>query len=217
MDRILTGIFGGSFNPPHIGHLIVILDILQSLPFEKIYFVPTKIPPHKDASFLINEKHRLNMLNIALENIPNTRISTFETDNENISYSYLTINHFIKDLNIQPKDLFFILGIDAFMLIKTWKKYPEILKTCNFLILSRPMNTDPANIFGILKKTFEISPIEEYNYSNETGIYYTENIMLNISSSMIRNRIKNNKTIRFLIPPLIEEYIYHNKLYKKEK
>ncbi len=218
LNRMLTGLFGGSFNPPHIGHIVVITDILKLLPFNKVYFVPTRIPPHKNKSSLLDAKHRLNMLNLAVSDIRGMEISSFEIENDSISYSYLTINHFLKVYGIKAENLFFILGLDAFLLIKTWKNYPDILEKCNFLILSRPMDTDSRNLLEKLKKEFTINPIKNFIYGNKrTGIYYMDNIMIDISSSVIRKRIKEGLSVKYLVPQNVEEYILNNHLYQNIK
>ena len=215
MENMLTGLFGGSFNPPHIGHLLVITDILAILPFKKVFFIPTRIPPHKDSLSLIEGMHRVHMLNTALQNIEKAEISTFEIDNEEISYSYITISHFLERYSIKPAHLFFILGTDAFLLIKTWKKYPEILDMCNFLIITRPMYGREENLFKKFQKYYNILPFRKFVPGNsKTGIYFIDNFPLDISSSMIRERIKKGLSIKYLVPPGIEDYILNNRLYQ---
>lgn len=216
MKRKFTGIFGGSFNPPHIGHIILIDDLLRLLPFDRIFFVPTKIPPHKNVSDLIDEKHRLIMLKLSIKEMAGAGISTFEIDRDRISFSFFTIEHFLEHYGVKPCNLFFILGVDAFYLIKTWKNYPDILNYCNFLILKRSHNSDSNDMFSRLQKGFPIRHIRKFDHAEtSTGIYYFDNILLDISSTEIRERIKAGLSVKYLVASDVYHYIAENKLYKE--
>ena len=195
-------IFSGTFNPIHITHLIIAETVKTELNLDKIIFVPAFIPPHRDFN-LADPLHRLNMVKLAVKNNKNFEISDIEFKNEDKSYSYCTVKKFYENNPDIKGKINFIIGSDAFSLIDSWYEAENFAKTVNFIIVQRPDNIDINEIFKNIK-------IKDFDYK-------IVNIpQMEISSSYIRNRIKENKSIKYLVPDEVAEYIYLHGLYKDE-
>ncbi|MCK4352165.1 nicotinate-nucleotide adenylyltransferase [candidate division WOR-3 bacterium] len=186
------GIFGGAFDPPHIGHLIGAEQARKEFELEKIIFIPTNIPPHKEAP-VASQRERLEMTRIAIRGKPYFEVSDIEIKREGISY---TID-VIKELKqIYPNsELFLIMGMDEAKDFMNWKEPEKLSMLCKFIILTRP-GFKREEIPESLKEKAELF-----------------NLNINISSSKIRELIKNSKSIRCLVPEDIENYIKKKKLY----
>jgi nicotinate-nucleotide adenylyltransferase len=189
------GLFGGTFDPLHIGHLIVAEWLAEVLEIEKTYFIPTKIHPLKNRAGISDEHTRLEMLSIALENYTNFEISTFELDRESVSYSIDTIKYF---KNKYPQnEIYYFVGRDNLDNFLQWKEPFEILDLCYLVVYDRKTGKDVNDLMGHQKILTVESPIIE------------------ISSSHIRKRIGKQMTFRSLVPQQVFEYITRNKLYQK--
>lgn len=191
-----TGIFGGTFNPVHAGHLINLEFIRSELELDRVLLVPAREPVHKKIYDRIAPSERLDMVKIAIEGNPFFEASSIELDRSQSSYTLYTIKEL---LTIYPDDEFFlIIGSDSFNELDTWKSYEEILKSVNIAVMKRP--GDPhlrEDLTAISKK-----------------VIIVENPEIEISSTMIRERVKLGKSIRYLVPDPVIEYIYARGLYK---
>jgi nicotinate-nucleotide adenylyltransferase len=214
--EIRIGLLGGTFNPIHIGHLRAAEEIREKFQLDKVIFVPSKIPPHKISPEVISPLHRISMVKRAIKANPFFSVSDIELRRKGTSYSIQTIRYFRRRYG-QDVQLFFILGEDAFREITIWKDYKKIFTLCDWIVMKRP---------GYPLKTIkEIIPVELkqffcYQFSGNILIhrsnhrlYFTEITLLDISSSLIRERIKGGKSIRYLLPNGVEEYIEKNRLY----
>jgi nicotinate-nucleotide adenylyltransferase len=191
-----TGIFGGTFNPVHVGHVINAQFITEEFSLDRIIFIPSKKPVHKEIDNDILLDERCAMLQCALEGIPWFEVSRIEVDRTSASYTITTIDHFRQ---LHPDDeLFLIIGADSYNDLNTWKDYRKILETTSIIVMNRPGNQLDRERFKIFN----------------SKILFSHNPFLDISSSMIRSRIKSNKTIRFLVPQNVENYITQRELYK---
>ena len=191
-------VFQGTFNPIHNAHLGVAEYLVKNLKLDKIIFIPAFKPPHKnyDEKFSI---HRFNMVKLAVKSNPNFLVSDIEFLRQGKSYTYLTICELYKKYEIEGK-IQFIIGTDAFKNITSWYKAEELKKLIDFIVFIRENNFSPKD-FEYLKKegyNFEFMPMK-FN---------------NISSTEIRNLIKQGKSIKGLVPDNVEEYIKENELYK---
>ena len=191
-----TGIFGGTFNPVHAGHLINLEFIRSELELDRVLLIPAREPVHKTIDDRITPSERLDMVKIAIEGNPFFKASTIEIERPQSSYTLYTINEL---LTIYPEDEFFlIIGSDSFNELDTWKSYAEILKSVNIAVMKRP--GDPhlrEDLTAISKK-----------------VIIVENPEIGISSTMIRERVKLGKSIRYLVPDPVIEYIHARGLYK---
>lgn len=189
MDRL--GILGGTFDPIHLGHLRMAQVVLEKMKLDQVVFVPSNLPPHKSAAGLSPAGERLYLIRLAIQGNPNFTVSSFETERKGKSYSIDTIRHFAKEF---PKvKLFFIIGYDAFTALRKWKDIEKILKITEFVVVNRPGNFKK---YGRIKHHSVIMP------------------GMDISSSSIRQLVKQGKSIRYLVPEAVRGYIEKKGLYK---
>jgi len=212
------GLFGGTFNPIHLGHLRSAEEVREAFALDHIYFVPAAQPPHKGGSDLAPATHRLRMVELAVADNPSFSASAIELDRPGISYSIDTIRHFLTAL--QPACLLFILGLDAFRELATWKDYATIPQLCDLLVTSRPgMPTPlPAQLLPVALKTlFWYDPTTNvYRHTSGHSLILHEIAGLDIAASAIRGKVREGKSIRYLVHPSVEAYITHHALYQSE-
>ncbi len=197
------GIMGGSFNPIHYGHLVLAEQIRTQFHLDMVYFVPVGDHPHKKNTILADKLSRYEMVVMATMTNPHFQVSRMEIDNAGISYTVDTIKEFRK--NIGDEDtLYFITGADAIIDIESWKSFRELLGLCHFIGATRPTVND-----SYLK-----DKVNDIVTKYDANIHLTTVPALAISSTDIRNRVKNNMSIRYLLPESVESYIYKKGLYK---
>ena len=185
------GILGGSFSPIHNGHLQIAEDCLLEMGLDKIIFLPNSNPPHRAVEKFSFDK-RVEMLKLAIEDNENFEISLVESDSAKIHYSYNTI----RDNFYNGEDKFyFIMGDDEFLSIKSWNEYEKFLGITSIIVFLRN-----HNINYIKENSKEI--IEKYD------VNIIKNSVIPISSTDIRNRINEKKSIRYLVPDKVSKYIY---------
>ncbi len=196
------GIIGGTFNPIHYGHLIAAEFAREAFDLDRIIFVPSFRPPHKDMGDILESHHRLAMVELAVKDNPVFQASSLEVDRQGLSYSVETAAAIQQMYPLTS--LFFILGIDAFMLMNTWKDPERLAELCSMIVVTRPgyeMNPEDECFSGI--------PLLMWQKLKVIAIPGFE-----ISSSAIRERAARGKTIKYLLPPEVEGYIYTNRLYR---
>ncbi|MFQ6102811.1 MAG: nicotinate-nucleotide adenylyltransferase [Candidatus Glassbacteria bacterium] len=193
------GVFGGSFDPIHTGHLIVAQDVLCALSLDEIMFIPACVPPHKKGIELSETRHRLRMVEIATHNNPNFSASDMELKRGGVSYTIDTIRQLRSGLSADV-ELFFIVGSDNIPDIQTWKEPWELVKLCKLVTIHRPGFRD-IDILPELKE-------------HVTSVAVTS---VDISSRDIRQRVRNGRPIRYLVPEEVERYILKEELYKSAR
>ncbi|MDD5679669.1 MAG: nicotinate-nucleotide adenylyltransferase [Candidatus Omnitrophica bacterium] len=188
MKKLRIGILGGTFNPPHFGHLVLAQEALCQLKLNKVIFIPAFIPPHKKVE---KDKPlmRYKMIALACKGNPAFRISTIELKRKAVSYSVDTLRAFKKRYG-KKAELFFIIGSDSLSELKNWKNSRELLTLAHFVVAPRPQFSLRKNIKAI------------------------EMPLIDISSSGIRNRIRKSLSIRYLVPEDVRKFIEKNRLYK---
>jgi nicotinate-nucleotide adenylyltransferase len=210
------GLFGGTFNPVHLGHLRSAEVIREGCLLDHIYFIPAARPPHKEGKALAPAHHRLKMVELAVSDNPFFSVSTVEVEREGKSFAVDTIRHFLSAF--QSVSLFFILGVDAFREIHTWRNYAVIPELCNLIVTSRPgVAMPPPNrlIPVALRSAFWYDPATQVHHHGSGHILVSYEIEgLNISASAIREKICNGKSVRYLVPAVVESYVNKNTLYK---
>ena len=196
------GVLGGTFNPPHKGHLSLARAAIKNAGLDLVIFVPTGLPPHKSKKGLASKKHRLNMVRLAAAGAKKFKVSQIEINRKGYSYAVDTFGKLKKKYGAKSK-LYYIIGLDSINDILNWKKPLELFKLCRFIVATRP---------GAKLKTFrrimKFPPIA----INKGKIALIE-LNMNISSSDIRERIKKEKDFSRLLPPAIKDYITENRLY----
>lgn len=201
-------IFGGTFNPIHFGHLAIAEEVRTKYKLDKVIFVPTYFPPHKDPADLVDARKRAIMVNLATVSNPSFEVSYYEVEKGGKSYTIDTVRHFSGLLGDQA-ELYFIIGADMLADIPTWKNIPELMKLCRFIAVSRP-GYDVQRIFNqnfLATENFDIAS------SLAENILIEEMSMLDISASDIRRRVREWKSIKYLVPEPVEQFIHNQKLY----
>jgi nicotinate-nucleotide adenylyltransferase len=193
------GIFGGAFNPVHNGHLHLADCYLEALKLDKILFVPTSVPPHKTADGLISGEHRINMLRLATKGNKRYEISDIEFWRGGKSYTYDTIKAL---QSVFPSDKFYlIVGSDQYLYFENWYKADEILRMVTLVTAAREQSEyDKMLAFKDENPNLKKSVISRFD-------------VLEVSSTQIRERIKNGEDISDLVPDGVEAYIRENNLY----
>lgn len=212
-----VGLFGGTFNPIHLGHLRGAEEIRESFRLDEVFFIPSAIPPHKPPEEIIGAKHRLEMARLAISSNPHFFLSDIELSRPGKSYSIETLRHFHE---ANPDHLFFILGGDAFVEIETWKDFQNLFTLCHFIVMARPgfQETPIASqLPGVLTPFFRYDP-ERKIWVHKSGhqLHFKEISFLDISSTKIRELVERGKSVRYLIPPETEAYLRNHGLYRKK-
>jgi nicotinate-nucleotide adenylyltransferase len=193
LERI--GIFGGTFNPPHTGHLIVAEHVREVLGLDKIFFVPSYISPHKQAGEEALAIHRLAMVRLAVRGNKFFDFADLEINQGGTSYTYKTVESFHQQF--PSGTLFLMMGADNFVDFHTWKKPERIVARVTVVAMTRPTYkaARARRQFSAAAKFVTVPDIQ-------------------ISSTGIRNRVKQGKAIRYLVPENIENYIVRHRLYR---
>jgi len=219
MAKERIGLFGGTFNPVHLGHLRAAWIVQKRFSLNKVLFIPSHIPPHKESTEIASPSHRLKMVELAVCGHPQFIASPIEIEARGKSYSIVTLN---KIKNVYPEAwIFFILGMDAFLEIDTWKDYERLLEQCLFIVIQRPgyhLNQAQEVLKGKYKgKIYTVSESERINEElfSLYKIFLLSIEALNISSTEIRRRIKEGKSIKALVTVAVEAYIKENKIYQR--
>ncbi|HQO57093.1 MAG TPA: nicotinate-nucleotide adenylyltransferase [Candidatus Omnitrophota bacterium] len=189
------GILGGTFDPVHIGHMAIAQKALEKCRLDKVIFVPSALPPHKKMPRLASAWDRYRMVALAAQGNPRFEVSDYEVQKGGKSYSIDTVCHFRAQYPAETK-LFFIIGEDNVDTLETWKEIDRIIEIVTFIVVNRP------------------------GFRHHQKKIKFQSVMLpgmDISSSYLRRAIAQGKTIKYLVPDKVLEYIEHNQLYKFDK
>jgi nicotinate-nucleotide adenylyltransferase len=188
------GIFGGTFNPIHYGHLINAEMIRFDFNLDKVIFVPAKIPVHKDLAGNVSAEDRYTMTLLAVRGVKEFEVSKIEIDRKGPSYTFATVNEI---RSAHPGDsIFLIVGMDSLNEISKWKE-PEQLRSVTLIAMKRPGEEKP------MMRDHE-----------PWSVLYAVNPLIDISSTLVRERLRDKKSVRFLLPDAVIEYIYKMGLYQ---
>ena len=191
-----TCLFGGTFDPPHFGHLIVAQTIFEAEHFDKIVFIPAHIPPHKKGKKISSLELRLEMLKIAIKDNPNFEISDIEIKRGGISYSLETIRDYKEQTELSQDELFYLIGSVSLKLFHAWENPKAILKECQLIVAIRP-GFRPSDIPNWILAKVQFANIPR----------------IEISSSQIRARWIEDKTIRYMVTQPVWKFINENNIY----
>ncbi len=208
-----VGIFGGTFDPVHMGHLRAAEEIREMYALDEVYFVPAYIPPHKRSREITDPAVRLRMLKAAVRGNRFLRASDIEMRSGGISYSINTIRLFERRFG----QTCFIIGVDAFLEIDTWYSYGELFEHTDFIVMGRAINgrKRPDHLFPAdIRK--EISRMDENTFEHRSGkrIYFQPVTQLDISSTEIRRLAGGGRSIRYLVPGQVQRIIEERQLYR---
>ncbi|OHD13941.1 MAG: nicotinate (nicotinamide) nucleotide adenylyltransferase [Spirochaetes bacterium GWD1_27_9] len=185
-------IYGGSFNPIHIGHLLTGFDIIEKLGYEHIIYIPANIPVHKDSSGFPEPSHRLKMLNLSIKYTKFFLSSDIEIKRGGLTYTYDTVEELTKLLNYKAK-FGVVFGDDLLAGLNKWKNIDSLQNICELICLKRDLSTK-----------------ENIPYK----ITYLKNRVFSISSTEIRERVKSNLSIDYMVTKEVKNYIVRKKLYR---
>ncbi len=215
-----AGLFGGTFNPVHSGHVLIMSDIIDAYSLDSVIIVPAAVPPHKPADYMADINLRLEMTRLAFAGLPRCRVSDIEAKRGGRSYTIDTVHYFLKNLSSEP-ELFFIVGLDAFLELDTWKDYMALLKTIPFIVINRPL-TDGAGQQALASfLTSKISP--GYVFSPQRDVFVDDRFMpvffhktpaIDISSTQIRERLKTGRPVQDMLPDDVEQFIKERGIYQ---
>lgn len=211
------GLFGGTFNPIHLGHLRGAEEIREIFQLDQIIFIPSSIPPHKMSGEILKAEDRLEMVRLAISHNPHFSVSDIELLRPGRSYTIDTLRYFNEK---DPDHFFFIMGRDAFVEIETWKEFQNLFALCDFIIMTRPgsqkESASSALLPQVLISDFKYDPQEDtYIHVSGYRLYFKEISFLDISSTKVRELIEKGKSVRYLIPQEVEGYIERHRLYRK--
>lgn len=210
-----VGIMGGTFNPIHIGHLRSAEEVREAFGLETVIFVPSATPPHKDNRGIIAQGERYLMVASAVSDNPRLDVSDVEILRGKTSYTIDTLEALEREM--EGTELYFILGLDAFLEIGTWREYEKLFEMANFVVTDRPdgksSNPDfvlPPELAGLFKKEGDDILV----HLSGKKIYFYDIMGLEISSTEIRGLIKKKKSIKYLVPERVKQYIELRGLYR---
>ena len=223
---VRRGVFGGTFDPIHLGHLRSAEEVRERLGLAEVLFVPSARPPHKRISHVIEPLHRLRMTELATADNGAFAVSPLELERPGPSYSIDTLKK-LQEEGGPAMELYFIMGADAFMEIHTWKDVEGLLRAAHFVVTSRPgypvkellQNLEknvtarwPALIFRLgYDPAYEVETL--HAAPSDKSIYLVPITHLDISATDIRQRIRLGHSIRYLVPESVERYINQHGLY----
>ena len=189
-------LFGGTFDPPHIGHLLVAQTVAEAEDFEKIIFILANQPPLKNNFSKVD--HRLSMLKMAVASNPKFDISEIDIDRGGVSFTIDTIKEYKKIENLNSKEIYYLLGSDSLINFHKWEQAKDILNECQVLVAIRP-GFRPSSIPSWVLKNIQFANIPRFE----------------ISSTTIRKRWAEDKTIRYMVTQPVWEYVNAHKLYSQ--
>lgn len=195
------GIMGGTFDPIHLGHLATAEAVRENFSLDEILFIPAARPPHKLGKKVTDERHRLAMTQLATRSNKFFKVSDMELKRMGLSYTLDTMNELHKIFG-NATELFFIIGADSLADLSKWYAARELVAKCHFIATTRQgVDVD----FSSVEKFFGAAAKEHIHRVTTPG--------LEISSTDIRERVKLNRSIKYLVPEVVEEYILREKLY----
>ncbi|MBJ6724805.1 nicotinate-nucleotide adenylyltransferase [Geomesophilobacter sediminis] len=209
------GILGGTFNPVHNAHLRIAEEARDNFGLDRVVFIPAATPPHKPTIGELSFADRLAMVQLAVADNPHFTVSDMEGVRGGRSYSIDTIRELRR---LHPDDdFYFIIGGDSFRDISSWREYAEIFATCNVIAVQRPGAT-----FESLAQSLPVAianqfcydePAKMLSHSSGCGVFALHGVLLDISSSEIRALARQGRSIRYLVPGPVEQYIKEHRLY----
>jgi nicotinate-nucleotide adenylyltransferase len=190
-----VGILGGTFDPIHLGHLLLAEQALEEGKLDQVWFIPAAVPPHKPHHTITAAHHRVEMIRLAIQDQPRFVLSRIELERQGPSYTFHTVTQLLeKHDNCQ---FFLLIGADMVKDLRNWYKMKEMLQLVQVIGLERP-GVDAQGIAAEIAAQV---------------IWIAQGIKTNISATMIRDRITQGKSVRYLIPTLVHQYLKEHRLY----
>ena len=218
-----TGILGGTFDPVHFGHLRLAEEARINFGLDRVLFLPSKIPPHKTEKRITSSTERIKLLQLAIKDNVNFGIELHDTEINSPSYTVDTLDFLNK--KYPDDELYFIIGMDLFKGLNTWKNYRKLFELSNFIVARRPPFKEidfystasfVPPFYGDDINEFKINGEKEFlEHISGKRIYFFKSTLLDISSSEIRDFVKNGISVKYLIPDDVLKFITKKNLYKE--
>ncbi len=210
----MIGIFGGTFDPVHYGHIKPVLDVKQSLGLEELRFIPCSVPAHRAAP-VATVAQRLAMLHAAIDEYENCIIDERELNRQGVSYMVDTLQ--ILQYDLSGKVFCLIIGMDAFFGLNQWYQWQRIFSLANCVVTYRPgfelnLAQLPADLCSEVKQR-QIDSIKAFAGQQQGAIFFMPVTQIDISATDIRQRIKNKQSIEEFVPPAVNNVIQQQKIY----
>ncbi len=217
MEQVV--VFGGTFNPIHMGHLRIAEEVRQLFRLREVIFMPSAIPPHKPAQVIVSPKHRLAMTILATTDNLHFSTSAIEVDRNDRSFTIDTLRE-LKGCCYQT-EFYFMVGLDAFLEIHSWKEAANLFNLCKFVVVHRP-GVSQRDFLAYINSEFfkQIGGLKYQILDQTSSIDYNSQVFLldipslDISSSSIRRMVRQGKSIKYLAPAAVENYIRKQSLYR---
>jgi len=214
---VRLGLFGGTFNPIHYGHLRAAEEVAEILQLQRLLFIPAARPPHKHLEAVTPFAARLAMTRLAVADHPLFEVSDIENQRPDRSYSIETLRLFRREYGAAAQ-IFFILGLDAMLEIDTWREYRELFTLCHFFVLDRP-GYESQELEAIMRRKVDerceyLAGDGVFRHPSGNLIYFRPITRLDISSTHIRSLAGQGLSLRYLLPEKVRRYILKEKLYR---
>lgn len=214
-----VGVFGGTFNPIHTAHLRAALEVREALALDEVRFVPAAVPPHKTPVGIAPASDRLRMVELAIAGVPGFRTWPVELEREGPSYTVETLRTLRAEIGMDAR-IVLILGRDAFAEFGTWRDPEVIVSLCDVVVMTRPPwpeRLDPAELPVACQGAFCYDPgSEALRHASGHSVTLTRITGLDISATQIRALVAAGRSIRFLVPAAVEQYLDARGLYRQE-
>ena len=213
------GLYGGTFDPVHVGHLEVARRVSQLFEIEKVIFIPAQMAPHKIGRPVTEPIHRYAMLALATQNDPQLTISSFELDNPDRRYTVDTVEHFQRALD-KETELFFIMGADSWSEITTWREWERLLTMTNHIVVTRPgFEPVTTHVGAVGERIVDLrgtSTKAAPGRRRPPGIFFTDVVMKDVSATRIRRLASEGRSeeLSDLLPPPVLDYIKKYGIYE---
>ena len=210
-----VGLFGGSFNPIHFGHLRAAEEDREALGLDLVYFIPAASPPHKTEGDLAPAEHRLQMVRLATKGNRHFMASDVEIRRTGRSYTVETVRYFLATLR-QPATLYLLMGADQFAELETWREPDELVRLCNIAVHTRPHGNEPVPpriSVAALKRFGYNQQDDHYVHSSGQTLSFVETTFFPISATEIRGKIQRGASVNYLMPGDVVDYVNRHALY----
>lgn len=211
------GILGGTLDPVHAGHIETALAARRLLGLDRVLLMPSRVPPHRLSEPEASAFHRFAMTALAIQDADGLEASDFELAREGLSYTSDTLQR-LHDLGFRPLQIFFITGADAFAEIETWHRYPEVLDLAHFVVVARPgfdLRRAAEAVPAVADRVAEASP-SVAAARRQPSVFLANVATPDVSSTAIRTRLREGRSITGLVPPAVEAHILRHGLYAGE-
>jgi nicotinate-nucleotide adenylyltransferase len=206
-----VGILGGTLDPIHVGHIETALAARSALSLSQILVMPSRIPPHRTQGPAASMFHRFAMASLAVQDLDAWVVCDDELHENGPSYTALTLER-LSRRGLSPPQTFFITGADAFAEIETWHRYPQVLDLAHFVVISRPGMAAATAIERVPGISERLRPVAS-DRESRPSIFAVDARTPDVSSTDIRRRLRDGRSISGLVPPAVERHILRHRLY----